>query len=194
MLGGTVLGGLLVLGPVYLVLGPVIHYLVKRGALKAGKEIRNYMKLPETREVLVKHLAGLKDDKPALALFGRKQRNELAGLVATARRLNTEKQIAEVARAAEEAKANRQLNVKLTDDTWPEVVSLTKALLDALDAGSAAALPGDKAVLKRTNLAVEERLLQLEELEQPGKALGPEQSQARENLTALRTIIAEKLS
>ena len=104
-----------------------------------------------------------------------------------------EQQRAEAAKAAAAAKAARPLNEKIGHDDWPEVTSLTKDLLDALDAGSAAALPSDKVVLKRTNLAVEERLLQLEELEQPGKALEPEQSQARENLTALRTIIAEKL-
>jgi hypothetical protein len=193
LLGLTALGGALGIGLPLVLTGPVVYYLLGRKATQAKAKVRAYIKVPETKELLVQHLAGLKDEKPALALFGRKQRNELAGLVATARRLNTERQITETAKAAAAAKAARPLNEKVRNDDWPEVVALTKGLLDALDSDSPDALPGNKSVLTRSLLAIEERLLQLEEQAQPDKPLGSEQAQAKGNLTALRIIILEKL-
>ncbi|MBN3033712.1 MAG: hypothetical protein JW873_06420 [Candidatus Saganbacteria bacterium] len=80
-IAGTVLGGLLTFGPLYAAIGPVVHYFVKRGAFKARNLVRKYMDDPRTKEVLVKQLASMDDEKPALALFPKKQRAELEPLI-----------------------------------------------------------------------------------------------------------------
>jgi hypothetical protein len=104
----------------------------------------------------------------------------------------------EAQRAEAKAQAERPLHQKIAEAGWEELVQLTKKLLDDLDTGDTTKAPlpppTDKINLTRLSHAVEERQLQLAELERGDKdSITDIHREAYRNLNDLLDVIKGRL-